>query len=489
MPLPDPSAVTVDTQQLSTAAALADVFDVQRRAFSTDGFPTRALRVDRLRRMLGLLVSNEGRIADALMSDFGYRSRDQSFFVEVVTTAKPIKEAIKRVGRWMKASRRHIDLPFHLAGGRAEVRYQPLGVVGCISPWNFPFNLSFSPLASILAAGNRAMLKPSETTPASAALIAELASAAFDASEIAVVTGGADTARAFAGLPFDHLIYTGGERVAKEIVRSSAEHLVPLTLELGGKSPVIVGNTANLKLAADRIVFGKMLNAGQICLAPDYVLVPDHLLQTFVGALKAAIHRAAPPEAGGRDYVSIVNSAHAQRIRSYVAEARQAGAEIVSFDWMSQRASGSSANMVPLTLIVNPADTLAVMRDEIFGPVLPIRTYRAFDEAVQAVRAGPKPLALYYFGNDRREIETLLTRTQSGGVTINDVIMHYTMDDLPFGGVGASGMGAYHGYEGFKRFSHARAIYRQSPVDIGALLRPPYGQGFQRFARFLLKHG
>ena len=474
---------------VSGIAALNELFARQKSAQADEGIASLSVRRDRLKRTLDLVVSNEARIADAMMSDFGYRSPDQSFFVEVVTTAKPIKEAIKNLKKWMRPEKRSIDLPFMMAGGQAEIRYQPLGVVGCISPWNFPFNLTFGPLANILAAGNRAMLKPSEITPASAALIAELVASYFDETEVAVVTGGADVSAAFSALPFDHLLYTGGERVAKAIMKAAADNLTPLTLELGGKSPVIIGKDANLKRAADRILFGKMLNAGQICLAPDYVFVPEASLDTFIQELKSAIARTAPEDRGGKDFVSVVNNTHADRLRSGIEAAKASGAQVISFDWLTHNVGPNAGNVVPLTLIINPDASLKVMTEEIFGPVLPICTYGQIDEAIAAVNSRPHPLALYYFGKNDREAETVLNRTRSGGVTINDVIMHYTMDDLPFGGVGASGMGAYHGFDGFKRFSHARAIYRQSPFDIGAMLRPPYGQAFQRFARLHLKHG
>ena len=303
------------------------------------------------------------------------------------------------------------------------------------------------------------------------------------------MTGGPDISAAFSALPFDHLLYTGGERVAKAIMKAASDNLTPLTLELGGKSPVIVANSADLKRAADRIIFGKMLNAGQICVAPDYVFVPEAKLGGFIEELKSSVERTAPKTGGGRDFVSVVNAAHADRLRSGIEEARSSGAEVISFDWLSEATGPQAGNVVPLTLIVNPGKSLKVMTDEIFGPVLPICTYKHVDEAIEWVNSGPPPLALYYFGKDGSEAEAVLSQTRSGGVTINDVIMHYTMDDLPFGGVGASGMGAYHGFEGFKRFSHARAIYRQSPFDIGAMLRPPYGPAFQRFSRLLLKHG
>ncbi|WP_299322582.1 coniferyl aldehyde dehydrogenase [Parasphingopyxis sp.] len=479
------ASAAIDLELADSKGDMDRLFEVQRAAFKAETHPSATVRKDRLRRLLHLLVDNEQRIMDAAMADFGYRSPQQSFFVEVVTTAKPIKEAIKKVGRWMKPEKRSVDAPFRLAGARAEVRYQPLGVVGGISPWNFPFNLSFAPLAGILAAGNRAIIKPSEATPVCAALIAELVAASYDENEVAVINGGPDVARAFTALPFDHLLYTGGEAVAKHVMRAAADNLTPVTLELGGKSPVLIGKGANMRLAAERVIFGKMLNAGQICLAPDHIFVPEDGIDDFVTALKDAVRKTAPEDRKAADFVSIVNDRHAERLRSYIADARTQGAEIVSFDWLGE----GGDNLVPLTLILNPDEKMDVMQEEIFGPLLPIKSYRSLDDVFAYMAGQSRPLAIYYFGSDDGEIRAVLENTQSGGVTINDVIMHYTIDTLPFGGVGASGMGAYHGFDGFKQFSHARAIYRQSPFDIGGALRPPYGRTFERVSRFLLKHG
>ncbi|MEO0412853.1 MAG: coniferyl aldehyde dehydrogenase [Pseudomonadota bacterium] len=460
----------------------------QKTAFDAEGYPSKALRIDRLRRAHDLLGQFEAQICDALMEDYGYRSKEQSFFVEVMTTAKPFRDAIKNVGRWMKPEKRSAGFPFNMAGASAEVRYQPLGVVGCISPWNFPVNLTFMPLAGILAAGNRAMVKPSEFTPNTAELMREMFASAFTPEEIAVFTGGPDVAAAFSALPFDHLLYTGGENVAKHIMRAAAENLVPVTLELGGKSPVILGKGANLKLAADRILFGKIFNAGQVCLSPDYLFVQKNEIDSVAAALVSAAENAVPKERGPQDLVSIVNARHAERLRGYTAQAKDAGTRVIELDWTGGQ-SDAQANMVPITLLIDPDDDQLVMREEVFGPLLPIKTYDTLGDVSAFIRSRPAPLALYYFGSDQDEIEHLLGNTRSGGVTVNDVIMHYTIDDLPFGGVGASGMGAYHGFDGFKQFSHARAIYRQSKLDVAGALRPPYGPTFQKMSRFLFKHG
>ncbi|PPE72112.1 coniferyl aldehyde dehydrogenase [Solimonas fluminis] len=477
-----------DNGTKGVGTGLSGLLQAQQAAYAAEPYPSAEQRIDRLRRLLAVLESHESRIVEALSADFGYRSPHQTWFAEVVTTAKPLRLAISRLRHWMRPERRSPGLPFKLLGARAEVHYQPLGVVGVISPWNVPVNLAIAPLAGILAAGNRVMMKPSEATPATAALLQEMIASAFGPAELAVVTGGVEVGREFSALPFDHLLYTGGEVVAKHIMRAASEHLTPLTLELGGKSPTLIGEGADLALAARRIAFGKVFNAGQVCLAPDYVLVPNARKRELVDALIEAFKGMLPESSGSRDFVAAINERHAGRLRGYVQEARASGAEVIELEWTG-RSELPGASMVPLTMVVEPAPSLALMREEIFGPLLPIVGYDCFEDALASINARPRPLALYYFGDDRRQVRELLTRTVSGGVTLNDVIMHYTMDDLPFGGVGASGMGAYHGRDGFRRFSHARAVYRQSRFDVGAMLRPPYGPRFERIARVLQKHG
>lgn len=462
--------------------------ETQRAAARSAGIPSAKTRIDRLRRAHDLLGQYERQICEALEADYGHRSADQSFFVELMTTAKPLRIAIKNVKRWMKPEKRSAGFPFNMAGARAEVRYQPIGVVGCISPWNFPVNLTFMPLAGIFAAGNTAIIKPSELTPNTARLMQEMFASTFNEDEVAVFTGGPDVAKTFSALPFDHLLYTGGEAVAKSIMRAAADNLVPVTLELGGKSPVIIGKGASLGLAADRILFGKVFNAGQVCVSPDYLFVPEDKLSDVIAALKAAAVKTIPKERGAKDLVSIINDRHAERLRRYVNTARNDKTTVIEFEWTGGQ-SDAQSNLVPLTLIIDPADAAPVMREEIFGPVLPIKTYKTLQDVSRFIGERSAPLALYYFGSNQTEIDHLLEHTRSGGVTINDVIMHYTIDDLPFGGVGSSGMGAYHGFDGFKRFSHARAIYRQSRFDVAGALRPPYGPTFQKFSRFLFKHG
>ncbi|MDE2183392.1 MAG: aldehyde dehydrogenase family protein, partial [Alphaproteobacteria bacterium] len=360
-------------------------------------------------------------------------------------------------------------------------------VVGVIAPWNFPVQLTFSPLAGIFAAGCRVMIKPSEYAPRTAALMAEMIHSAYDESEAAVFTGGPEVGQAFARLPFDHLLFTGATSIAQHILRAAAENLVPTTLELGGKSPVIVGRSADMTLAAKRIMAGKTLNAGQACLAPDYVLVPKDKVADFVSAARSAVAAMYPTLKDNPDYTSIINQRHYDRLAGYVADARAKGAEIVELNPAGEDFRQQPFHKMPPMLVLNATDDMAVMGEEIFGPLLPVRGYETTEEAIAEVNRRPRPLGLYYFGADRAEERRVLARTVSGGVTVNDVILHISMEDLPFGGIGPSGMGAYHGLDGFRTFSHAKAVFRQSRMDIIAMLRPPYGERYRKIVASQIK--
>jgi coniferyl-aldehyde dehydrogenase len=376
-----------------------------------------------------------------------------------------------------------------LFGAKAEVRFQPKGVVGVISPWNFPVNLTFTPLAGILAAGNRAMIKPSEYTPATSELMKTMFASVFSEEEIAVVTGGPEVGEAFAHLAFDHLIFTGATSIARHVMRAAAENLVPLTLELGGKSPVILGKGADLGLAAARIMNGKTLNAGQICLAPDYVLAPAGQVDGFVEAARTSVAKMFPTIKDNPDYTAIVAQRHYERIMGYLDDARAKGATVVELNPAGEDFSQQEHRKIPPTLVLEPTPEMKVMQEEIFGPVLPVKSYASVGEAIEFVNRGERPLGLYYFGADEAERETVLTGTTSGGVTVNDVVFHVAQENLPFGGVGPSGMGSYHGQDGFREFSHRKAIYTQLKKDIGPLtaLRPPYGAGIRKYLEGQMK--
>ncbi len=467
-------------QTQDPAARLAATLAHLRRGYVAEPYPTAATRRDRLSRAIDLLSRHKRPFCQALEADFGSRPHTQSLIADIFTTIEALKHARAHVRRWMRPERRSLRFPLGLLGARAEVFHQPAGVVGVIGPWNFPLNLLLGPLAGILAAGNRAFLKPSEHTPRTASLLAELLPAFFADDEVAIATGGQEVGAAFSHLPFDHLIYTGGASVAKAIMRAAADNLVPVTLELGGKSPVLVGRSADLATAALRIIGGKMLNMGQVCLAPDYVLVPEAGKQTFIDAALAAARRLSPGTDRNPDVAAVINQAHFDRLTRYLDDARQRGARV-----MAANAGDAGTRLMPITLVIDPPDDSLIMREEIFGPLLVVRTYQRFDDAIARIRAGDRPLALYYFGHDRGEVERLRRETHSGALALNDVIMQYTVENLPFGGTGASGMGAYHGHDGFKTFSVRRAIYRQTWIDSSAIVRPPFTRLKTRLFDFL----
>ncbi|MFZ5721629.1 MAG: coniferyl aldehyde dehydrogenase [Pseudomonadota bacterium] len=455
----------------------------QKAAHLRDGAPTAEQRIDRIDRCIGLLVDHRDQIEEALNQDFGSRSREATAFTDVAGSIGPLKHARDHLRKWMKPEKRKTTPAIlGLFGAKAEVRYQPKGVVGVISPWNFPVNLTFAPLAGILAAGNRAMIKPSEFTPATSELMKTMFGKVFSEEEIAVVTGGPEVGEAFTRLPFDHLIFTGATSIARHVMRAAAENLVPVTLELGGKSPVILSQSADLGVAAARIMNGKTLNAGQICLAPDYVLAPQDKVEGFVAAAQASVAKMFPTIKDNPDYTSIVAQRHYDRIMGYIDDARAKGARVVELKPEGEDLTQQEHRKIAPTLILEPTDEMKVMQEEIFGPVLPVKSYRTLDEAIAYVNGRDRPLGLYYFGDYAAEREKVLESTTPGGVTVNDVIMHVAQEELPFGGVGPSGMGSYHGRDGFLEFSHRKAIYTQIKKDIGPLqaLRPPYGAGIRK---------
>ncbi|MFM8353377.1 MAG: coniferyl aldehyde dehydrogenase [Gammaproteobacteria bacterium] len=462
-----------------SAEAMRERLAAQRAAWLAEGLPSAAVRKDRPARAIGLLKSHGDQLVEAMRADFGHRSVHQSMMTDIAGSIGPLRHAQQHLETWMRPEKRKVGpFPLNLLGARARVEFQPLGVVGVISPWNFPVNLTFSPLAGILAAGNRCMIKPSEFTPATSAVMAEIFPTAFDDNEIAVITGGAATGAAFAALPFDHLLFTGATSVARHVMRAASEHLVPVTLELGGKSPVVIGRSADLAQTAGAIMAGKTMNAGQICLAPDYVLVPEERVDDFVDAANRAVMRMYPTLLDNPDYTSVINQRHYDRLQGYLTEARARGTRVVEINPAGEDFRQQPHHKMPPTLVVDPDDDLALMQDEIFGPILPVKRYRDVGAAIDFINERPRPLGLYYFGRDGAEENTVLTRTTSGGVTVNDVVMHVAQEDLPFGGVGPSGMGSYHGLDGFRTFSHARAIFTQSRINVAELagLRPPFGE-------------
>ena len=457
------------------------VLELQKNLNIKEGAPDIKLRTDRLDRVISMVTKNEKAIIAALQEDFGNRDPVMTAATEVASVVGPMQHAKKNLKKWMKTEKRKAAIAplgsaLSLLGAKAEIRYQPKGVVGAISPWNFPLNLALAPLSGILAAGNRVMLKPSELTPSSSDITKSMIEEYFDESEIAVFVGDPEVGAAFSGLAFDHLIFTGGTAIAKHVMKAASENLVPLTLELGGKSPVVVGKSSKIKEAAQRVMQGKTMNAGQICLAPDYALVPEKNIDEFVKAAVDVTSEMYPDMKDNEDFTSIINQKHYDRIQGYLADAKEKGAEVVEINPANEDFSQQPHHKIPPTLVLNPTDDMQIMQEEIFGPVLPIKTYSDVSETVDYINSKDRPLGLYYFGEDSKEKDYVLNNTTSGGVTVNDVISHIQMEDLPFGGVGPSGMGSYHGHDGFKEFSHAKAVYKQTNINLMKLagLVPPY---------------
>jgi len=475
------SAAAKPSNGTDAAHAMRVVLERQRAAHKKEGPPSVEKRIEWLNRAINLLVDYKDAIADALREDFGHRSVHATLLTDVSGSIAPLKFAKENLRRWMRAEKRKVSPAIlGILGARAQVTYQPKGVVGIISPWNFPVNLTFTPLAGVFAAGNRAMIKPSEFTPRTSELMQRMFRSSYDETEVALFTGGPEVGSAFAKLPFDHLLFTGATSIAYHVMAAAAENLVPTTLELGGKSPVIVGSGADMALTANRVMMGKTLNAGQICLAPDYMLVPKERAREFVSAAETAVAKMFPTLKDNPDYTSVINQRHYERLNSYLDDAKSKGAEIVELNPAKEDFRQQPFHKIPPTLVLNPSDDMQIMKDEIFGPLLPVKTYGDLDEAIGYVNDHPRPLGLYYFGSDKDQQEKVLSRTTSGGVTVNDVVMHVSMEDLPFGGIGPSGMGAYHGIDGFRTFSHAKAVFQQAGRDLTAMMRPPYGTAIQK---------
>lgn len=464
------------------AARARALLDRMKRAHRADPFPDLATRQRHLDRLADVLLARKGDLVDAVCADFGNRSRHETLFAEVWVTVNGIRHAREHVRAWMEPQRREVSWVFQPA--RAEVIPQPLGVVGIISPWNYPVQLALAPLTGALAAGNRAIIKPSEHTPKTSELLREMLASAFSEDHVAVLPGDARFAEAFSAMPFDHLIFTGSTRVGRAVMRAASEHLTPLTLELGGKSPAIVGRDHDIATAARTILMGKLLNAGQTCVAPDYVLVPSDRRDAFVSAARAAVTAMYPTLRDNPDYTSVINAHHRARLRAYLDDARAKGAEVLEVNPAAESLE-SSTKLAP-TLVLGARDDMAVMQDEIFGPILPVFSYGALDEAIGFVNDRPRPLALYYFGHDAADIARVLDETISGGVCVNETLLHVGIDDLPFGGVGPSGMGHYHGREGFESLSKLKPVFHQARINGTFALRPPFGALADGIARLLL---
>ncbi|MCW2268686.1 MULTISPECIES: coniferyl aldehyde dehydrogenase [Pseudomonas] len=465
--------MTANAARLLPSTALEELtaqFSAQRQAFAGNPMPPLAQRRQWLKSLRQLLLSQQDALIQAISEDFSGRSADETRLAELMPSIQGLHHAERHTKQWMKDSPRKVGLAFQPAS--AKVLYQPLGVVGIIVPWNYPLFLAIGPLTGALAAGNRVMLKLSEATPATGLLLKQLLESIFPTDLVSVVLGEAEVGEAFSRLPFDHLLFTGATSIGRHVMLAAAQNLTPVTLELGGKSPAIVSATVPLKDAAERIAFGKTLNAGQTCVAPDYVLVPRERLDDFASAYRSVVHRFYPTVADNPDYSAIINPRHLARLDSYLSDARDKGAKIVDLYPQEPR----QGRRLPPHLLLQVSDDMRVMQDEIFGPLLPLVPYDNLDEALQYINQRPRPLALYYFGYDRAEQQKVLDNTHSGGACLNDTLLHVAQDDLPFGGVGPSGMGHYHGHEGFLTFSKAKAVFAKQRVNAARLIYPPYGK-------------
>ncbi len=470
--------MTASMNPENASTELQAVLEAQRAAFKAEGPVALETRIDRIDRCIAMLVDHREAICEAVDKDFGCRSRFVTSMTDIMNSVGSLKFVKKNLKKWMKPEKRTPFMPMNFLGAKAYVQYQPKGVIGIMTPWNVPVNMIFSPLADVLGAGNRAMIKPSEYTPHTAELMAKLFAQYFEPTEVAVVTGGPEVGAAFSSLQLDHIIFTGATTIGRLVMKSAAENMVPVTLELGGKSPVVVSASADMNLAAERIITGKAMNGGQLCVSPDYVFVPQSHLEAFIKRARDVHAEQYPTVQGNPDFVACINERHYDRVKSYIDEARDRGARIVPLCPAGEEFSPREDHKIALHLIVDPDDDLKCMQDEIFGAVLNIKTYSNLDEVIDFINDRERPLALYYFGKDAGEEQRVLAETISGGVTVNNVTMHVACDDLPFGGIGHSGIGNYRGRDGFRTFSHARSVYREGWVDLAKLggTLPPYGQ-------------
>jgi coniferyl-aldehyde dehydrogenase len=454
-------------------ARLRPLFDTQYTASRTQIDVPLALRRDRLLRLRALLDDHGEALARAVQQDFGVRSPQLTEVADIFVLRALLSHTLRHLARWMKPQR--VRTPIYLMPARAWVQRQPLGVVGVIAPWNYPVQLSLGPLITALAAGNRVMLKPSELTPHTSALLAELLGRAFTPDEVCVVQGDGELAAAFAALPFDHLFFTGSTAVGRKVAQAAAANLTPTTLELGGKSPCIIDASCDLHDAAVKIAHGKLLNAGQTCIAPDYILLPRGQEAAFGNAFAQAVARLFPTISGNADYAAIISERHHERLQALLAEAQAGGARLQP---AGPDAGNAAQRQMPPVLVFDAPATGRLMQEEIFGPILPVLTYDTPDQAIAHINAHPRPLALYWFGTDTAARDRVLARTVSGGVTVNDTLMHIAHENLPFGGVGDSGWGSYHGEAGFLRLTQQKAVLNQSRWARGDLFYPPYGKRF-----------
>lgn len=450
---------------------LTAVLAAQQAAFNTNPNPNWASRKAKLETLRDLILGHEAEFVKAISDDFGHRAVEDTLISEFLVIQGGISHAIKHTPKWMKTRKAPTAMQYKPA--KNIIIPQPLGVIGIISPWNYPLQLAVMPLIGALGAGNRAMVKPSEYTPRMSQLLKDVLAKGFTDEEIFVATGGVDVASAFSGLTFDHLVFTGSTSVGRIVGKAAGANLVPVTLELGGKSPVIIDDSANMKLTIPRIANGKLLNAGQTCVAPDYVIMPKAKINSFADAMIKQAETFYPTLAGNDDYTTIIADAHYARLQDLLEDAENKGAKIQTAG-DDDKQQLAKERRVPLTVVTNTTPDMKIMQEEIFGPLLPVIAAETLDDALSTVQQGERPLALYWFGEDKKKRDKVLRESISGGVSVNETAWHVVQEDIPFGGVGPSGMGAYHGEAGFRSFSHMKGVFIQSKFSQGKNLFPPY---------------
>ncbi len=452
--------------------SMKSLFEQQSDAYRKLPMPGVEERKENLKSLRRVFLAHKDKLIDAVSADFSCRSKDETLLAEFLTTLGYIDHDLKHIKRWMKPKRRKVGIQFLPA--KARVMYQPVGVVGIIAPWNYPIVLAIGPLISALAAGNRAMLKLSEFTPKTAEAIKAMLSEAFSQEQVVVITGGPEIAAEFTKLPFNHLFFTGSTNVGRLVMRAASENLTPVTLELGGKSPTIIAPDANIQNSAEIICFGKTFNSGQTCIAPDYILCPKDQQEAFIESFKASYEKMYPTIKENPDYTGIINERQLSRLKNYLTDAVAKGGEIVELNPTNDELSDT--RKMALRLVKNGSDDMLALKEEIFGPILPIIPYDNLQDAIDYVNNRPRPLALYFFGSNKAEQKMVLNQTHSGDVCINDTLSHFAQGDLPFGGVGPSGMGFSHGIEGFKSFSHAKSILSKPKFNSAKFIYPPYNK-------------